>query len=174
MVDLVISGDRVVTPQGVGAFDIVIADGKIAAMAAKGSLPVPEGVRHIDATGKIVMPGGIDPHVHCKWHLPNPDGTAGLTEPPGLSSPGRRGPATITLLLEQLVPQALACLGGVTGPALTLDITPLRRGPIENVVRRLNESRTLKLAQKIARADQADSFIHNRPSLFDVGVLKQQ
>ena len=28
------------------------------------------------------MPGGIDPHVHCKWHLPNPDGTAGLTEPP--------------------------------------------------------------------------------------------
>ena len=47
-----------------------------------GSLPVPDGARLIDATGKIVMPGGIDPHVHCKWHLPNPDGSAGLTDPP--------------------------------------------------------------------------------------------
>jgi dihydropyrimidinase len=28
------------------------------------------------------MPGGIDPHVHCKWFLPNPDGSAGLTDPP--------------------------------------------------------------------------------------------
>ena len=47
-----------------------------------GSLPVPDGARLIDATGKIVMPGGIDPHVHCKWHLPNPDGSAALTDPP--------------------------------------------------------------------------------------------
>ena len=28
------------------------------------------------------MPGGIDPHVHCKWFLPNPDGSAALTDPP--------------------------------------------------------------------------------------------
>ena len=25
--------------------------------------------------GKIVMPGGIDPHVHLKWYTPHPDGT---------------------------------------------------------------------------------------------------
>ena len=43
---------------------------------------MPNGARLIDATGKIVMPGGIDPHVHCKWHLPNPDGSAALTDPP--------------------------------------------------------------------------------------------
>jgi dihydropyrimidinase len=82
MVDLVVRGDTVDTPQGVGAYDIAIAGERIVAIAASGSLPVPEGARLIDATGKIVMPGGIDPHVHCKWHLPNPDGSAGLTEPP--------------------------------------------------------------------------------------------
>ncbi len=82
MVDLVVRGDKVVTPQGVGAYDIAIAGERIVAVAASGSLPVPDGARLIDARGKIVMPGGIDPHVHCKWHLPNPDGSAGLTEPP--------------------------------------------------------------------------------------------
>ena len=82
MVDLVVRGDTVVTPQGVGAYDIAIAGERIVAVAAKGSLPVPDGARLIDATGKIVMPGGIDPHVHCKWHLPNPDGSAGLTDRP--------------------------------------------------------------------------------------------
>jgi len=82
MVDLILRGDTVVTPQGVGAFDVAIAGEKIVAVAAKGGLPVAEGTRLIDAGGKIVMPGGIDPHVHCKWFLPNPDGSAALTDPP--------------------------------------------------------------------------------------------
>jgi dihydropyrimidinase len=82
MVDLVVRGDTVVTPQGVGAFDVAIVGERIVAVSAAGSVAVPEGARLIDATGKIVMPGGIDPHVHCKWHLPNPDGSAGLTDPP--------------------------------------------------------------------------------------------
>jgi dihydropyrimidinase len=84
VVDLVVRGDTVVTPQGVGAYEIAIAGERIVAMAATGTLPVPEGARVIDATGKIVMPGGIDPHVHCKWFLPNPDGSAGLTDPPDI------------------------------------------------------------------------------------------
>jgi dihydropyrimidinase len=86
MIDLVIRGDTVVTPQGVGAHDILIAGGTIAAIAAPGSIAFPEGARVIDVTGKIVMPGGIDPHVHCKWHLPGPDGSATLTEPPDVVS----------------------------------------------------------------------------------------
>jgi dihydropyrimidinase len=81
MVDLVISGDTVVTPQGVGAYDIAIAGEKIVAVAARGTFPA-GSAQTIDAGGKIVMPGGIDPHVHCKWFLPNPDGSAGLTDPP--------------------------------------------------------------------------------------------
>src|SRR5271167_5170169 len=84
MVDLVVRGEAVVTPEGVGAYHIAITGEQIVAVAAKGGLPVPDGARLIDATGKIVMPGGIDPHVHCKWFLPNPDGSAGLTDPPDI------------------------------------------------------------------------------------------
>ena len=62
MVDLVVRGDTVVTPRR-GAFDVAIAGERIVAVAAPGSLTVPDGARLIDATGKIVMPGGIDPHV---------------------------------------------------------------------------------------------------------------
>ncbi len=98
MVDLVIRGDTVVTPLGVGAHDILIAGGKIVAITAKGALPVPQGARLIDATGKIVMPGGIDPHVHCKWHLPNPDGTAGLTDPPDVVSKAAVHGGTTTMI----------------------------------------------------------------------------
>ncbi|MBN8898772.1 MAG: hypothetical protein J0H35_11400, partial [Rhodospirillales bacterium] len=83
MVDLVVRGDTVVTPQGVGAYDILVAGEKIVALAAPGAFPVPEGARLIDASGKIVIPGGIDPHVHCKWHLPSPgDAAPTETDPP--------------------------------------------------------------------------------------------
>jgi hypothetical protein len=41
MVDLFIRGDTVVTPQGVGAYDIAIAGEKIVGVAASGSFPVP-------------------------------------------------------------------------------------------------------------------------------------
>ncbi|MBI3939010.1 MAG: amidohydrolase family protein, partial [Betaproteobacteria bacterium] len=86
MLDLVIRGDRVVTPQGVGAFDVAVKGEKIVAVAAAGTFGPEATQRLIDAGGKIVMPGGIDPHVHCSWFLPNPDGTAGLTGPPSVVS----------------------------------------------------------------------------------------
>ena len=98
MVDLVLRSDTVVTPQGVGAFDIAITGEKIVAVAAKGSLPVADGTRLIDAGGKIVMPGGIDPHVHCKWFLPNPDGTAGETDPPDVVGKAAVHGGTTTLI----------------------------------------------------------------------------
>ena len=98
MVDLFIRGDKVVTPQGVGAYDIAIAGEKIVGVAASGSFPLPPNARVIDATGKIVIPGGIDPHVHCKWHLPNPDGGAGLTEPPDVVSKAAVHGGTTTMI----------------------------------------------------------------------------
>ena len=98
MVDLVLRGDTVVTPHGVGAFDLAIEDGRIIAIAAGGTMRLPEGARLIDATGKIVMPGGIDPHVHCKWFLPNPDGTAGLTDPPDIVSRAALHGGTTTII----------------------------------------------------------------------------
>ncbi len=98
MVDLVIRGDTIVTPLGVGAHDILIAGEKIVAVTAKGALPVPQGARVLDMGQKIVMPGGIDPHVHCKWHLPNPDGSAGLTEPPDVVSKAAVHGGTTTMI----------------------------------------------------------------------------
>ena len=82
MLDTIIRGGDVVTPQGVVRCDVAIAGETIAAVTAPGALPAQAGTREIDASGRIVMPGGIDPHVHCLWHLPLPDGTAMLTDGP--------------------------------------------------------------------------------------------
>ena len=61
MLDLVIRGGQVVTPDGVGAWDVGIEGEKIAAIAAPGTLPA-DSARVIDAGGQLVIPGGIDPH----------------------------------------------------------------------------------------------------------------
>ena len=84
MFDLVLKGDRVVTPHGVGAFDIAVRGGRIAAMAEPGGLPdsTVGSARVVDARGKIVMPGGIDPHVHCAWPIPSRDGKSHLLSGP--------------------------------------------------------------------------------------------
>ena len=63
MLDLVIRGGRVVTPQGVGSWDVGVKDGRIAVLGAPGTLPT-EAARVIDATGLIVTPGGVEPHTH--------------------------------------------------------------------------------------------------------------
>jgi dihydropyrimidinase len=84
MFDLVLQGDSVVTPEGVEACDIGISDGKIAAIAKPGTLT---GQRRIDLSGRIVMPGGIDPHVHCDWPMPSGDGgPPAMTEPASVVS----------------------------------------------------------------------------------------
>lgn len=98
MIDTIIRSDRVVTPQGVGAYDIAISDQTIAAVAAIGALPGGPQTRLIDATGKLVIPGGIDPHVHCAWHIPGPDGTSGLTAPPEVVSRAALFGGTTTMI----------------------------------------------------------------------------
>jgi len=71
MLDLVIRGGQVVTPQGVGAWDVGVEGGRIVAVAVPGTLPL-DVARVVDATGKLVIPGGIDPHVHTHWPIPAP------------------------------------------------------------------------------------------------------
>jgi dihydropyrimidinase len=82
MLDLVIRGGQVVTPAGVGAWDVGIEGEHIVALASPGTLPV-ESARVIDATGKLVIPGGIDPHVHTGWPIPTLDGGVTLSAGPG-------------------------------------------------------------------------------------------
>ena len=64
MLDMIIKGGTVVTPSGVGEWDIGVQDGRIAAIALPGHLP-DEGVTVVDAAGRIVVPGGIEPHAHA-------------------------------------------------------------------------------------------------------------
>jgi dihydropyrimidinase len=63
VLDLVIRGGRVVTPQGAGSWDVGVQGERIAALAEPGTLPT-AAVRVIDATGLIVVPGGVEPHAH--------------------------------------------------------------------------------------------------------------
>src|SRR5215472_14257960 len=63
MIDLVIRGGQVITPQGAGRWDLGVDGEKIAVIAAPGALPA-EAVRVIDASQLIVSPGGVEPHAH--------------------------------------------------------------------------------------------------------------
>ena len=82
MFDLIIRGGEVVTPQGVVSCDVAVAGEAIAALAAPGALAADSAKRVIDATRHIVMPGGIDPHVHLHHAWTKPDGTALITAGP--------------------------------------------------------------------------------------------
>src|SRR5271165_4509156 len=82
MLDLIIRGGDVVTPQGVIGCDIAIAGETIAAITVPAALPAGSAHRVIDAAGRIVMPGGIDPHVHLHHVWIKPDGTPLITAGP--------------------------------------------------------------------------------------------
>ena len=60
--DILIRGGTVVTPAGVARTDIGVRDGRIAALGPR-LAPARE---EIDATGRMVLPGGVDPHAHVE------------------------------------------------------------------------------------------------------------
>lgn len=80
MIDILIRGDSVATLKGTGAWDIAISGEKIYAVAAAGAIDERNVRRVIDARGKIVIPGGIDPHIHCKFTISG-GGTSAPPEP---------------------------------------------------------------------------------------------
>lgn len=98
MFDVVIRGGTVVASQGVGRYDVAISGETIAAVTAPGAITDDQVQRVIDASNQIIIPGGIDPHVHCKWHLPMPDGTAGFTQGPDVVSRAALFGGTTTLI----------------------------------------------------------------------------
>lgn len=60
--DLVISGGTIVTASDTYAADIGILDGQIAAIGTNLAC----SNRHIDAAGKLVLPGGVEAHCHIE------------------------------------------------------------------------------------------------------------
>jgi len=67
--DLAIVGGTVVTDGWSGRASVVVDDGRVQALisAESGSSEV-DARRVVDATGKFVMPGGVDPHCHVASH----------------------------------------------------------------------------------------------------------
>ena len=60
--DLLISGGTIVTASDTYTADIGVQDGRIAAIASN----LECSNRHIDATGKFVLPGGVEGHCHIE------------------------------------------------------------------------------------------------------------
>lgn len=59
-----IRGGMIVNADGQRRADLLIVDERIARIAT--SIPVTTGMEVLDAAGKLVMPGGIDPHTHLQ------------------------------------------------------------------------------------------------------------
>ncbi len=64
----VITGGKLVTESEIFEADILIRGEKIAAIGQK--ITGYEGAEIIDANGKLVLPGGVDPHVHLNLPMP--------------------------------------------------------------------------------------------------------
>ena len=107
MFDSVVSGGTVILPTGPEPADIGVNGEHIAAIGAPGSLTAIGAGRTVDASGQIVIPGGIDPHVHCNWPMPMP----GVTQP---------------TLTEPASTVSRAALHG--GTTTTIDFAPVEGG----------------------------------------------
>src|SRR5262245_970892 len=104
MLDVVVTGGTAVLPSGPETADIGIAGDKIAAIGLPGSLAGLGAGRVVDAGGQIVIPGGIDPHVHCRWPMPTPGQTQhNLTDGPDRVSQAALHGGTTTILDFALV-----------------------------------------------------------------------
>jgi len=62
--DLVVRGGTVVTVEGRREADVGIRNGRVAVVQDRDGAALPAAKREIDATGRLLLPGGIDPHVH--------------------------------------------------------------------------------------------------------------
>jgi dihydropyrimidinase len=86
-----------VTPGATAPADIGVAGEKIVAIGAPGALGT--AGRIVDATGQIVLPGGVDPHIHCLSPIPFPGRNEDqLSAPPDQVSRAALFGGTTTLL----------------------------------------------------------------------------
>jgi imidazolonepropionase-like amidohydrolase len=121
---LAIVGGRVLPIEGTpfegGA--ILVEDGTITALGP--DIQVPDGVERVDATGKVVLPGLIDAHVHLGVHE-EAEGWAGqdtneMTNP---VTPQVRA-------LDAINPDDLGFQDAVNGGVLTVNVNPGSGNPI--------------------------------------------
>ena len=70
MLDLVVRNGNVATNVGAQQIDVGIKDGRIVALRASDAQDPLQGDQMVDASGRLVVPGGIDPHVHTSSPMP--------------------------------------------------------------------------------------------------------
>ncbi len=89
MNSLLLTGGRVIDPanQFDAIGDLLILDGKVAALAPEAARQAPAGIERLDATGLVVSPGWIDLHVHLR----EPGQTAKETIATGTGAAARGG-----------------------------------------------------------------------------------
>ena len=87
--DVAIRGGLVVRPHGRAPLDVLVRDGRIAALAAQGHDS--DADRTIDASGMLVLPGMVDTHVH----LMEPGDPEREDFPTGTLAAARSGVTTI-------------------------------------------------------------------------------
>lgn len=85
--DLLIAGGTVVTPDGRRRANVVVHDGRIVDVTTERT----GAAREVDATGMLVMPGGVDTHVH----LMDPGDPSREDFPTGTSAAAAAGVTTI-------------------------------------------------------------------------------
>ena len=93
---LLLTGGRVIDPAAGRdeTTDLLVADGKIAAIGPEASKAAPADVERLDVRGRIVSPGLIDLHVHLR----EPGQTAKETIATGAESAARGGFTTVVCM----------------------------------------------------------------------------
>jgi beta-aspartyl-dipeptidase (metallo-type) len=97
---LLIRGGSIYAPRPLGDHDLLIAGGRIEAVADPGAIAL-KGVEFetIDARGKTILPGFIDPHVH-------------ILGGGGEGGPGTRAPEIrVEAIVESGITTVIGCLG---------------------------------------------------------------
>jgi dihydroorotase (multifunctional complex type) len=87
--DLAVRGGTIVGPRGRADLDLYVTDGKVAALAPRGEAR-PAAVE-IDASGALVLPGGVDTHVHFM----DPGDPSRESFPAGTAAAAARGVTTV-------------------------------------------------------------------------------
>ena len=122
---IAITGGRVVPIEGdpVDGGTVLLREGKIAAVEGPG-FTVPSGVVVVDATGKWVLPGFIDAHVHAGVHE-EAEGWAGQ------DTNERTSPVTAQVrALDAINPADLGFRDAITGGVLAVNVNPGSANPI--------------------------------------------
>lgn len=87
MANVLVSGGTIVTSAGELRADLLVREGRVAAVGTE----LPAADRTIDATDLLVLPGGVDTHVH----LMDPGDTTREDFPSGTAAAAARGVTTI-------------------------------------------------------------------------------